>query len=283
MKVLLSTFADQAAFLLTLAVMAIAAIQAPSLAQSRAGTRPSFEVASIKPGKTDRGVTAGVGNGQGGGRNMTLKMLIALAYRVQEFRIVGGPRWIGFDRFDVEGKAEDPRADPDQLRLMLQSLLEDRFQLKLHRENKEAPVYALVVAKDGPKIKLAPDQTSPSVNGPAEPGADPNRGAMRIGSGSLVGSAVTLSLFTRLLSQRLDRTVVDNTNLDGRFDIRLYWTPDVGEAAALDAGGNPLPPVDSTGPSIFTAIQEQLGLRLVSTKGPVDLTIIDHVEKPSAN
>jgi uncharacterized protein (TIGR03435 family) len=109
--------------------MAIAAIQAPSFGQSRAGTRPSFEVASIKPGKTDRGVTAGVSNGQGGGRNMTLKMLIALAYRVhayrvQEFRIVGGLRWIGFDRFDVEGKAEDPRADPDQLRLMLQSLLE---------------------------------------------------------------------------------------------------------------------------------------------------------------
>jgi uncharacterized protein (TIGR03435 family) len=138
-------------------------------------------VASIKPSKINSGVTAGVGNGQGGGRNVTLKMLIALAYRVQEFEIVGGPGWIGSDRFDVEGKAEDPRADPDELRLMLQSLLEDRFQLKLHRENKEAPNYALVVTKDAPKIKLAPDQTSPTVNGPAQPGAGSNRGAIRIG------------------------------------------------------------------------------------------------------
>ena len=105
---------------------------------------------------------------------------------------------------------------------------------------------------------------------------------MRIGGGSLVGNAVSLSLLTRLLSQRLDRTVVDKTNLDGRFDIRLYWTPDVGEVA-LDPGGNPLPPADSTGPSIFTAIQQQLGLRLESTRGPVELIIIDHVEKPSAN
>ena len=282
MKVLLSGFADQAAFWLTLSVVAIAAIGAPSFGQSRSGLRPSFEVASIKPSKTNTGVTVGVGSGQGGGRNVTLKMLIAAAYRVQEFEIVGGPRWISSDRFDVEGKAEDPKADPDQLRLMLQSLLEDRFQLKLHRENKEAPIYALVVAKDGPKIKRAPDQASPPVSGPAQQGAGPIRGAIRIGGGSLVGNAVTLSLFTRLLSQRLDRTVVDKTNLDGRFDIRLYWTPDVGEVA-LDPGGNPLPPADATGPSIFTAIQEQLGLRLESTTGLVDLIIIDHVEKPSAN
>ena len=208
-------------------------------------------------------------------------MLIAAAYRVKEFQIGGGPRRIGSDRFDVEKKAENPRADPDQLRLMLQSLLEDRFQLELHRGNEQAPIYALVVAKDGRKIKLAPDQTSLPVNGPAQQGASPNRGAMRIGGGSLVGSAVTLSLFTRLLSQRLDRTVLDKTNLDGRFDIRLYWTPDVGEVA-LDPGGNPLPPANATGPSIFSAIQEQLRLRLESTTGPVDLIIIDHVEKPSA-
>ena len=208
-------------------------------------------------------------------------MLIAAAYRVKEFQIGGGPRRIGSDRFDVEKKAENPRADPDQLRLMLQSLLEDRFQLELHRGNEQAPIYALVVAKDGPKINLAPDQTSPPVNGPAQQGAGPNRGAMRIGGGSLVGNAVTLSLFTRLLSQRLDRTVVDKTNLDGRFDIRLYWTPDVGEVA-LDPGGNPLPPANATGPSIFSAIQEQLRLRLESTTGPIDLIIIDHVEKPSA-
>jgi uncharacterized protein (TIGR03435 family) len=180
-------------------------------------------------------------------------MSIALAYQVQEFQISGGPGWIGSDRFDVEGKAEDPKADPSQLRLMLQSLLEDRFQLKLHSETREAPVYALVVTNGGPKIKLVADQTTPTVNGPAQPGAGPNRGAMRIGGGSLVGNAVMLSLFARLLSQRLDRSVIDRTHLNGRFDIKLNWTPDVGETS-LDPGGNPLPPSDSGGPSLFTAI-----------------------------
>ena len=264
------------------AAIAIVAIATASFGQAPAGKRASFAVASIKPDKTDRPVTLGVGNGQGGGRNVTLKMLIALAYQVQEFQISGGPGWIGSDRFDVEGKAEDPKADPSQLRLMLQSLLEDRFQLKLRSETREAPVYALVVANGGPKIKLVADQTTPTVNGPAQPGAGPNRGAMRIGRGSLVGNAVMLSLFARLLSQRLDRPVIDRTHLNGRFDIQLNWTPDVGETS-LDPGGNPLPPSDSGGPSLFTAIQEQLGLKLERARAPVDLLIVERVEKPSAN
>ena len=247
-----------------------------------AATRPEFEVASIKPNKANSPVVFGVGNGQGGGRDVTLKMLIGLAYRLQEFQISGGPGWVGSDRFDVEGKAEDPKADPDQLRLMLQSLLEDRFKLKVHRETKESSVYVLVVAKDGSKIKLSSDQTSADVNGPSPRGAGPNRGAIRLGAGSLIGNAVTLSLFTRFLSQRLDRAIIDKTNLTGRFDIQLQWTPEAGEAP-FDPGGNRLPPADSSGPSVFTAIQEQLGLRLESAKGPVEIFVIDHVEKPSEN
>jgi len=261
--------------------LAIALVWVPLFGQTT-GKRPSFEVASIKPNKSNGQVTGGIGNGQGGGRNVTLKMLIATAYRVQEFQISGGPGWIGSDRFDVDGRSEDPKADPEQLRLMLQSLLEDRFQLKLHHEKKEAPVYALVVAKNGPKIKPVADQTSPTVNGPAPAGKGPNRGAIRIGRGSLVGNAVMLSLFARFLSQRLDRLVIDRTNLPGRFDIQLSWTPGVGESP-LDPGGYTLPPADVSGASVFTAIQEQLGLRLEPAREPVDLILIDHVEQPSEN
>lgn len=195
------------------------------------------------------------------------------------------------ERFDIEG--EDPRADPDQLRLMLRSLLEDRFKLKVHRETKEGPVYALVLAKGGAKIKLSRDQSPENVDGPAPPGAGPNHGAIRIGAGNLVGNAVTLSWFATMLSQRLDRLIVDKTNLTGRYDIRLQWTPNAGEYP-YDLGGNRLPTsiidmsgtavtLDPSGPSIFSAMQEQLGLKLESAKAPVELLVIDHVEKPSEN
>ena len=199
--------------------LVMAVLNPPEIrAQSQTTGRLEFEVASIKPTKANGPVSAGVGNGGVRERNVTLKMLIALAYRLQEFQISGRSAWIGSDRFDVDAKASDPTADPDQLRLMLRSLLEDRFKLKLHRETKESSVYALIAGKDGPKIKLSADQTR-EINGPALPGAGPNRGAMRIGAGSLIGNAVTLSLFTRILSQRLDRAIIDKTNLTGRFDI----------------------------------------------------------------
>ncbi len=255
--------------------------------------RPEFAVASVKPNHTGCCTTYGAGNGGSGGKDVTLKMLIAFAYHLQQFQISGGPRWIGSDRFDVEGKAENSKADPEELRLMLQSLFEDRFKLKVHRETKVSPVYALVVGKGGPKIKLSRDQSPENVDGPAPPGAGPNHGAIRIGVGSLVGNAVTLSWFATMLSQRLDRLIVDRTNLAGRFDIRLQWAPIPGEnpfdqggnklqSAIIDNGGATLT-ADPSLPSIFSAIQEQLGLKLESAKAPVDVLVIDHVEQPSAN
>jgi len=264
--------------------MLVGSLDAPRLsAQTAAEPWPKFAVTSVKPNKTNCCVSGGVGNGGSLNRNLTLRMLIGTAYRVQEFQISGGPGWIASDRFDVEGKAEDPKADFDQLRLMLRSLLEDRFKLKLHRETTESPVYALVVGKDGPKIRSSADQTSPDVNGPSPPEATgPNHGAFRFAPGSMIGNAVHLSLFTRFLSQRLDRLVIDKTKLTGRFDIQLQWTPDIGENP-LDLGGNAIPPADPSRPSIFAAIQEQLGLRLEPTKAPVEVLVIDHVEKPSAN
>jgi uncharacterized protein (TIGR03435 family) len=252
-------------------------------AQAQTAEVPEFAVASIKPSHAIGGVTFGAGNGGAGGRNITLRTLIGLAYRLQEFQISGGPNWVASDRFDVQGKSADPKATPDQLRLMLQSLIADRFQLKFHRQMRDSPVYALVVAKDGPKIRLVDDQQSPSVDGPSPPGAGPNRGAVRIGAGSLIGNAVPLSLFSRFLSQRLDRTIIDQTNLAGRFNIQLQWAPGPGETL-YDPGGSFLPPpAESSGPSVFAAIREQLGLELKSVRAPVEMFVIDHAEKPSEN
>jgi uncharacterized protein (TIGR03435 family) len=257
-------------------------------AQNAASTRPEFAVTSVKLNRTGCCTSGGVSRGRGGGKNTTLKELMAFTYRLQQFQISGGPRWINSDRFDIEGKAEDPNASFDQLRLMLQSLFEDRFKLKVHRETKESPAYALVIGKGGPRIKLSRDQSPDNVDGPAPPGAGPNHGAIRIGVGNLVGNAVTLSWFASMLSPRLDRLIIDKTNLSGRFDIRLQWAPSAGEnlfevpTEIIDMNGVTLRP-DPAGPSIFSAIQEELGLKLESTKAPVELLVIDHVEQPSAN
>jgi uncharacterized protein (TIGR03435 family) len=270
-----------------LGILAITIIELTQ-AQNIAATRPEFAVTSVRPNHTGCCTSGGVGKGGGGGKNVTLKELMAFTYRLQQFQISGGPRWINSDRFDIEGKAEDPNASFDQVRLMLQSLFEDRFKLKVHRETKESPAYALVVGKGGPRIQLSRDQSPENVDGPAPPGAGPNHGAIRIGVGNLVGNAVTLSWFASMLSPRLDRLIIDKTNLAGRFDIRLQWAPSAAEdlfgvpAEIIDMNGVTVRP-DPSGPSIFSAIQEQLGLKLESAKAPVELLVIDHVEQPSAN
>jgi uncharacterized protein (TIGR03435 family) len=260
-------------------VLAVAIGQAQ---QTSTKTRLVFEVTSVKPNVTvGDAVSFGVGNGRGGGRNVTPKTLIALAYRLQEFQISGAPNWANSERFDVEGISEDKNAGPAELRRMLQSLLEERLLLKFHRETRKAPVYLLTVAKGGPRIRSSEDQ-SPDVNGAPQPGAGPNHGAIRVGPGSLTGNAVTLALFAKTLSQRLDRAIVDRTDLTGRFDIRLEWTPDPLEQP-LGPGGSPLARADLSGPSIFSAIQEQLGLKLETAKGLDEIFVIEHVEHPTKN
>jgi len=218
--------------------------------------------------------SGGVGNGASVNRHVTLKGLIGTAYRLQGFRIAGGPGWIDTERYDVDGKTDDPKADFDQLRLMLRSLLEDRFGLKVHRETRTTAVYALVVDKNGVRMKLSADQVSPNVDGPSAPGsALPNHGALRFGPGSVIGNAVELSFFcSAFLADATERVVIDRTNLTGRYDIRLQWMPDESAAQAAEPG-----------PSLFTAVREQLGLRLEPAKAPVEVLVIDSAEKPSAN
>jgi uncharacterized protein (TIGR03435 family) len=255
-----------------------------ALAQPQTAARPEFDVASIKPVKGDCKVpvSMGVGYGTALERCVTLKMLVTVAYQLQSFQISGGPGWIDSDRYDLDAKAEDAKSGPDKSRLMLQTLLADRFKLTLHREMKQSPVYELVLARGGPKIKLSSDQDSPEVNGPSQPGGGPNHGGIRMGAGSLIGNAAKLALFAKILSQRLNRPIVDKTNLAGRYDIQLTWTPGVGENP-FGPGGYSLPPSDSDGPSVFAAIQEQLGLKLESARAPVEVWVVDRAERPTEN
>jgi uncharacterized protein (TIGR03435 family) len=221
---------------------------------------------------------------------MPLKMLIGFAYNVRDFQILGGPSWINTDRFDINAKADshdeiDSATDPAKLtdeqrmtalereRERLRNLLEDRFQLKTRRETKEQQVYALVLAKGGPKIQESKE----------------GMGAMtRMGRGMLTAQGVTPAMLASTLSQPLGRPVIDKTGLTGKYDIELKWTPDPGQGPAgltgpLPPGVQLPPPPDPNGPSIFTALTEQLGLRLESEKAPAEVLVIDRVEKPSEN
>ena len=260
---------------------------------------PTFEVASIKPNKSGSpGTRIMIPPGKVTVSGITLKQFIAIAYHVRDFQVSGGPSWINSDRYDIDAKAEDsvveelrklpPEEGAKQMGLMVQSLLADRFQLKVSHTLKDLPVYALVIAKNGPKLHEAnPGDTYPNgikgLDGVAHPGM------MRMGRGQLTGQALPMGSLVMLLSQQLGRTILDQTGLKGKYDFELQWTPDQGQGAMLPGppGGGPgadsPPPPDASGPSIFTAIQEQLGLKLESTKGPVDILVIDHIEKPSEN
>ena len=260
------------------------AVTVTLVAQTNPLARPEFEVASVKRNNANCCEGYGLGDGKLHGNDVTLKTLIAWAYQVRQFQISGGPSWLASDRFDVQAKTEDQKADYPRLRLMLQSLLEDRFKVKLRHDTKELPVYWLVVAKGGPKIRLSPDQTSLDDIGPAPTGAGPGRGGLQVGPGMLVGNAVPLPQFATILSRTaLDRSVVDKTNLAGRFDIQLRWAPDTRESPSDPGGTTSSPASPSDFPSIFTAIQEQLGLKLESSRGPVEVLVIDHAERPSQN
>ena len=260
---------------------------------------PSFEVTSIKPNRSgDMFIRIMFQPGRFTANGVTTKHLITMAYNVKDFQVAGGPGWINSERYDIEAKEPDsiaeelPKLPPDQReeqsRLMIQALLADRFKLKLSHTTKELPAYALVVAKNGPKLQQArPGDTYPKgIKGPDGVG---HAGVMRMGPGELTGQGIAIKFLARLLSEQLGRDVLDQTGLKGNYDLTLKWTPEPGEGMMLRGpeGGNPgpesAPPPESSGPSIFTAIQEQLGLKLEPTKAPAEVLVIDHVEKPSEN
>jgi uncharacterized protein (TIGR03435 family) len=241
--------------------------------------RPEFDVASIKSTNSDDGQTrvrlAWLPGGRFLATGVTAKMLIGVAYSVKPFQIFGGPSWIGRDQYsiDAEGTAKEkgsilslyltPRQrESEEGNLRLQSLLAERFQLRTHRETKEQEVYSLVIGKNGPKFRESKFDDRAAEKGLLGLKMNPNE---------LTGTKVSIHYLVEELSRRLSRNVIDQTGLDGEYNFDLRWAP--------DGDGDSLP----DGPSIFTALQEQLGLKLESSKAPVDVLVIDHVEKPSAN
>jgi len=275
----------------------------PAASQTPA-QKPAFEVASVKPTSTPSG-PGQIGRPPGGrltATNVPLMFLIQNAYRVRPFQVIGGPAWMATDHWDIDAKAQegsipqpsgppDPNV-PDGLSLRLQALLEDRFKLQVHRETRDLPIFELSVAKSGVKAKLSDDQgpIRPPAPGtpPPRPGGPMPRGniSLMIGGGELHAAAIPFANFAATLSQILGRTVVDKTDLKGLYDFDLKWTPDVGQTvgpAGTLPPGVELPPIDPSGPSLVTGLQEQLGLKLESTKGPVQVLVIDSVQRPSEN
>lgn len=309
----------------------------------RAEAKLEFEVVSIKlsalPGRgaIRLGRQGGPGNGDPGRVTFTfstIRDLIVDAYTVKQSQVSGGPNWLDSLRFDIVAKVPDGTTK-EQVKVMLQNLLAARFKLKLHRETKALPVYALVVASKGPKLKHStvtdtppPSDSQPKEGGRGVTGAQaaaplPPLGGMKIGpdgcpdtppiaagrAGSfmmmtpngecMISNGQTMEGLAGQLSNRFDRPVIDQTGLKGKYDLRLRYDPSSmpgrrgGPIMIKDgpgpgpAGGDPANPIAPDGdlpPSIFNALQEQLGLKLEARKGPVDLLVIDHVEKtPTEN
>jgi uncharacterized protein (TIGR03435 family) len=274
-------------------------IAIPGLAQNPGETKPSFEVASVKA-NTSVGCLASIVNRPGGrfvATCLPLRVLITNAYHIQNFQIIGAPGWIADDRWNIEARVGEESIPPrvgaidDPTALRLQSLMEDQFKLKFHRETRELPAYELTIAKSGIKINKSEDQSpymplekgdSPTPPIIFRPGDPIPHGAMRLGIGELEANAIDISSLIQTLSKQLRRSVIDKTGLKGRYDIKLKWSPEMGQVG--NQAGTPFgQPSESSGPSIFTAVQEQLGLKIESTKGPTEVFVIDSVRKPSEN
>jgi uncharacterized protein (TIGR03435 family) len=268
---------------LGLAIVLTGSIAAQSPPTLPAATdRPTFEVASIKPNKS--GSTSGGANAQPGGRvtirNTSLYDLVRNGRGLQPYEIAAGerlPSWITTERWDIEAKGPEQASQP-QLRTMLQNLVIDRFKLVTRREMRNVPVYALVLSRSdrqlGPQLKqstadcavlAAAARTADAAPSSRQCGRD-------VGPGVISQIGATITEFARGLSLNTGRFVMDATGLIGRFDLELRWTPDqgTGNVGAL-----------ADGTSLFTAIQEQLGLRLDARQAPVDVLIIESAERPT--
>ncbi len=247
------------------------------LAAGLAAGQARFDVVSIKPSDPlSHNVHIGVSaSGSFEAVGITLKGLITQAYDVRPFQLVGLSGWMDTDRYEIHTKDETPGPSEAELAKMteeqrnayhdrflakMRALLAERFQLKVHRETKEMPVYVLTVAKDGSKLRTPPDNGSPGGNLTARRNSE--------GKSEVIGEKLPVASLAWFLQGTVERTIIDRTGLTGKYDFTLTYAPEMG---------------DITGPSIFTALQEQLGLKLESGKGPVDVVVIDSAEKPSAN
>jgi len=268
-------------------------IRAQSVANDTAQAAPEPQVASIKPtvASGDR-VSIFFTPDQLTATNVTLQMLIREAFGIQNDQIFGGPEWLTTDRYDIQAVGKSTAEQTGRLNesqpvpipgLRLQALLADRFKLVFHRETRNLPFYALIIGETGAKL-----QSSTATSGAPSPTAGSNSkvegGKVFVGPGQFRGQGVPLAVLVSFLGRQLERTVVDRTGLTGNYDLTLEWPADENRASFLgktqDASQVPEP---STEPSLFTAVQEQLGLKLVPQTGPLEVVVIDQVEKPVDN
>lgn len=266
------------------------------------GPLPSFEVVSIKPSQPGSGTFIGAaGHGAPADRflvrDMSIKKLISWAYAGSSLplpldQVSGGPDWINSDEYDIDAKLDDAQVAAMQkasglnqilqIRRMAQGLLSDRFKLAVNDTTVIRPVYNLVVAKGGPKLQRT------NLGSPSKLKVEGRQMAFTAEPGEMHAWSTPISGLARALSidSTIGRPVLDKTGLTGNYTFDLKWTPETGTPAAMPGrspGAVDAPGPDSTGPSIFTAIQEQLGLKLEPAKGPIEAIEIVHIEKPSAN
>ena len=252
------------------------------IAIAQVHSAPKFEVASIRKSSPDSETFI---KAHPGGRleisRATLRALTALAYRVQPFQVSGGPSWARSEHFSIITKATDSPAE-GRLFLMMQALLAERFSLKLHFETKEQPVYVLAVGKIGKRPPPGLQITTEGSCVKADPAAPPDPkacGSLGMGLNHLEAQEISMSRLAEALTRALDRKVIDRTGRTERFNVSLQWTPD--EHQAIESSDAISLPPDT--PDIFTALQEQLGLRLEPSRAPIDLLVIDQAERPSEN
>jgi bla regulator protein blaR1 len=295
--------------MLCLACLALGAAQLRAQVLHATGPLPSFEVATIKPSTDGKAVPSITTPTESRTMNVTARNLIEQAYHIPwtsglNERVLGGPGWIDNDHYDVEARIDESMAatfstmsneqQKEQTSLMMQALLADRFKLKVHFETRQLPIYALAVAKGGPK--LAAGKESPAVAerderqlpGPVPP---PNAKDLRKGifvqyrdqEAEMIAKEASLDQLVHWLagySEIGGRTVVDQTRLTGTYDFTLRWTR---ERLTMPTQQSVTSSSEPEAPALFTSLPEQLGLRLISTKGPVEVLVIDHIERPSEN
>jgi uncharacterized protein (TIGR03435 family) len=260
----------------------------------------TFEVASIRADKPspDGHISGHVGylpDGRFTASGMTLKKLVCLAYGLEDYQVIGGPDWFSSDRYTVEAKAESaveeqlPKLSEEQRKRvgqhMAQVLLADRLKLVMHQESRDISILALVAAKNGPKLHEAtPGDTY--ANGLKDRNGQGRAGMMRFMNGKVTAQGVTLDALATQLTEQLHQIVQNKTGLNGNYDFTLEWTPESDHdgrppMTSGEAGGAVV--ADSSGLSIITALQEQLGLKLESKKSAMPVFVVDHLERPSEN